>query len=83
MSTLTAHDRDELPDGEFAFAKQRKGPIEDAVHVRSAIARFNPVKGVTDSERDQAWRRILAAAEKFGLKVHERDRRGIGQGGGR
>ncbi len=80
MSTLTAHERDELPAGKFAFPDQRKAPIEDAAHVRGAIARFNQVGGVTDVERDQAWRRILAAAETFGVEVSERDWREIGDG---
>ncbi|MDP8916910.1 MAG: hypothetical protein M3M95_06890 [Pseudomonadota bacterium] len=80
MSTLTAEDRDELSTRQFAFPKQRKAPIEDAGHVRNAIARFNQVKGVTDAERDQAWRRILAAAETFGVEVNEDDWRQIGRG---
>jgi hypothetical protein len=83
VSTLSAHDRDELSDARFAFPEQRKAPIEDAAHVRNAMARFNQVKDVTDAERDQAWRRILAAAERFGVEVHEADWREIGQGGKR
>jgi hypothetical protein len=31
------------------------------------------VEGVTDSERDEAWRRILAAARRFGVDVSESD----------
>jgi len=63
---------------EFAFARQRKEPIENATHVRNAIARFNQVSGVTDAERDGAWRKILAAAEKFGVQVHETSWRDLG-----
>jgi len=56
----------------FAFPKERKEPLNDARHVRNAIARFDQVEGVSDSEREAAWRRIRAAAKKFGVEVHER-----------
>ncbi|TMG16497.1 MAG: hypothetical protein E6I01_05185, partial [Chloroflexi bacterium] len=36
----------------FAFPKERKEPLNDARHVRNAIARFDQVEGVSDSERD-------------------------------
>jgi len=61
-----------IAKGEFAFEKQRKEPLEDASHVRNAIARFDQVEGVTDAERDAAWKRILSAAKKFGVEVHEK-----------
>lgn len=51
MSKLDAGDRDKLPSREFAFPKQRKEPLEDASHVRNAVARFDQVKDVTDAER--------------------------------
>ena len=35
----------------FAFPKQRKEPLEHVSHVRTAVARLNQVKGVTDAER--------------------------------
>jgi hypothetical protein len=57
---------------EFAFPKERKEPIHDAAHVRNAIARFNQVKGVTDAERDAAWKRIEAAAKKHNVDVSEK-----------
>jgi Asp-tRNA(Asn)/Glu-tRNA(Gln) amidotransferase A subunit family amidase len=72
MAKLDDADRDKLDDGKYAFAEQRKEPIEDATHVRNAIVRFDQVKGVTDAERDAAWKRIVAAAEKFGVEVHEK-----------
>ena len=63
----------------FAFAKQRKEPLEDATHVRNAIARFNQVKDVTDGERDAAWKRIKAAAKKYDVTVNEKSWREIGK----
>ena len=81
MSKLEQEERDELPKREFAFPEQRKEPLEDASHVRNAIARFNQVKDVSDSERDQAWQRILAAARKFGVDVAEGSWRELKSGG--
>src|SRR6266576_5516820 len=65
----------------FAFPKERKEPLNDARHVRNAIARFDQVEGVSNSERDAAWRRIRAAAKKFGVEVHERGWRQLRRGG--
>jgi hypothetical protein len=79
MTKLDAEDRDALPAREFAFPKQRKEPIEDASHVRAAVSRFNQVEGVTDAERDEAWKRIQAAAKKFDVELHEADWREIGK----
>ena len=80
MSELNQKDRDKLSDPKYAFPKERKEPIENASHVRNAIARFNQVKGVNDDERDAAWKRILAAAKKFGVEVKEKSWREIGKG---
>jgi hypothetical protein len=79
MSKLNQEDRNELSGRQFAFPKQRKEPLEDASHVRNAIARFSRVKDVTDAERDEAWKRILAAAKKFDVEVNESDWREIGK----
>jgi hypothetical protein len=79
MSKLSAEDRDELGKGDFAFPKQRKEPLENASHVRNAIARFNQVKDVSDDERDSAWKRIEAAAKKHGVEVNETSWREIGK----
>jgi hypothetical protein len=58
-----------MPAQRFAFPKERKEPLNDAIHVRNAIARFDQVEGVSDAERDAAWRRIKAAAKRFGVEV--------------
>ena len=71
--TMSTRQRDRMPAERFAFTKKRKEPINDAGHVRNAIARFDQVEGVTDAERDAAWKRIRAAARKFGVEVHQRD----------
>jgi hypothetical protein len=76
---LNQGDRDSLRRRQFAFPKQEKEPLEDASHVRNAVARFNQVEGVTDAERDEAWKRIRAAARKFDVKLEERSWRELGK----
>jgi hypothetical protein len=49
--------------------------------VRNAIARFNQVEGVSDAERDQAWKRILAAAKRYDVEVSESSWRDLAKGG--
>ncbi|MFB9830706.1 DUF6582 domain-containing protein [Actinoallomurus acaciae] len=78
---MSTAERDRLSDSEFAFPKERKEPIGDADHVRNAIARFDQVEGVTDEERDDAWRRIKAAAKKYDIDVSEDDWRDLFKGG--
>ena len=79
MSELTEKQRDHIDSDKYAFPKERKEPIHDASHVRNAIARFNQVEGVSDDERDAAWRRIKVAAKKHGVDVDERSWREIGR----
>jgi hypothetical protein len=79
MSELSQDEREDLDDGKFAFPKERKEPLEDASHVRNAIARFNQVEGVSDDERDAAWKRIKAAAKKYDVEVSEDSWREIGK----
>jgi hypothetical protein len=78
MAELDAEERDNLDNKQFAFPKQRKEPLEDAGHVRSAIGRFNQVKGVTDEERDEAWERIKAAARRHDVEISVDDWRELG-----
>ena len=71
--------RDDLPDSAFAFPKERKEPITDGSHVRSALARFDQVKGVSDDGRDVAFANIEKAAEHFGVDIAEKDWRDLGK----
>jgi len=80
MTKLDADKRNTIDSRQFAFPKERKEPLENASHVRNAIARFNQVEGVSDAERDTAWKRVLAAAKKFGVEVREKSWREVGTG---
>ena len=79
MAELSEKQRDNLDDDKFAFPDQRKEPIENASHVRNAIARFNQVEGVSDDDRDAAWKRIKKAAKKYDVEVNEGSWREIGK----
>jgi hypothetical protein len=78
MPQLSQKQRDALPDKAFAFPAERKEPLVDASHVRSALARFNQVEGVTDAERDAAFGRIRKAAQKYDVELNEKDWRELG-----
>ena len=80
-SGLTERRKDRMSSGTFAFPKERKEPLNDAGHVRNAIARFDQVEGVSDSEREAAWRRIRAAARKYGVEVKAKGWRSLMKGG--
>jgi hypothetical protein len=79
MAELSEKQRDKLDDDQFAFPKERKEPLNNASHVRNAIARFDQVEGVSDSERDEAWKRIKKAADKYGVEVHEKSWHELGK----
>ena len=79
MTKLDTAHRHAVPTGTFAFPKQRKEPLENAAHVRNAIARFNQVEGVTDDERDEAWKHIKTAAKKYGVEMQEGSWREVGR----
>jgi hypothetical protein len=71
MTKLSTPERNALPARQFAFPTQRRGPLENASHVRNAVARFTQVLGVSEDERDEAWQRIEAAARRYGVALSE------------
>ncbi len=76
--TLSTEDRKEMGNSTFAFPAQKKEPLNDASHVRNAIARFDQVKGVSDKEREEAFHHIKTAAKKFGVEMTETNWRQLG-----
>ena len=80
-TTLSTAKKNDLPDSSFAFPKERKEPLTDARHVRNAIARFDQVEGVSDAERDRAWKRITKAAKKYDIEVEADSWRELFKGG--
>jgi hypothetical protein len=65
--------KSDLPDTVFAFPKQRKEPLTDASHVRSAVARFDQVIDVSDADRALAFANIEKAAGHYDVNLSETD----------
>ena len=68
MAKLTTTKWQKLSSQAFACPKDRKLPINDAAHVRNAMARFDQVE-TKFCHPAVAKRRILRAAKKFGVDV--------------
>lgn len=67
---LDAKQRASLPDSAFAYIDsggRRRLPINDAAHVRNALARFNQVEFEDEAARDKARIRLLRAASRHGV----------------
>jgi uncharacterized protein DUF6582 len=76
MPTLDNPDRDRLRETSFAWIDkqgERHLPINDARHVRNALARFNQVMFDVPGARASAARKILAAARRHGIDVDPED----------
>jgi class 3 adenylate cyclase len=70
MARLGARERAQLPDSAFAYIDSdgtRRLPINDAAHVRNALARFSQVAFEDEAARDRARSRLLRAAKKHGI----------------
>jgi hypothetical protein len=78
MAKLGASARNNIPAGNFAFPELRKEPLENASHVRNAIARFDQVKDVSEAGRDKAWARIKSAAKAYGVEMTVANWRDLG-----
>ena len=74
MAELDEKDRDKLRSNQFAYVDREGGehlPIHDESHVRNAISRFNQTDFESDTAKDEARRKILRAADRFGIEVDE------------
>lgn len=72
MSELTTTQRDRMRDSSFAYidgAGERHLPINDARHVRNAIARFGQTDFESAKARYSAAKRIIAAARRYEIQV--------------
>ena len=78
---LSTADKNDLPTKVFAFPEERKEPLNDAKHVRNAIARFDQVEGVSDDDRAKAWKRIKKAARKYDVDIEAKGWRELMKGG--
>ena len=74
MATLTEKQRDKLKSSQFAYIDSDGGehlPINDASHVRNAIARFNQTEFESKAAKERARKKVLSAAKKFDIDVDE------------
>ena len=74
MATLTEKQRDRLPKSQFAYVDSDGGehlPIHDESHVRNAISRFNQTDFQSESAKEEARKKIVRAAERYGIEVDE------------
>ena len=74
MAELSTAARDRLRDSSFAYIDkggERHLPINDAAHVRNAIARFDQTDFESQKAKYAAAKRILAAARRHDIEVSE------------
>ena len=79
MAELGEKQRDSLDEDQFAFPKERKEPLNNASHVRNAIARFDQTIGVSDEDRKLAFANIKKAARHYGVDMGEDDWKELGR----
>lgn len=71
-ATLTADDRKNLDDSDFAYvdkAGDRHLPIHDAAHAKAALGRFGQQQFDSEDDKPGAAKKIVSAAKGFGIEV--------------
>jgi hypothetical protein len=72
MATLDTKDREKLRSTQFAYVDQKGEehlPINDASHVRNAMARFNQTEFESQAAKERARKKIVSAAKRFDVEV--------------
>ena len=72
MPELDAKDRDDLRSNQFAYVDKDGGehlPLNDASHVRNAMARFSQTDFESQTAKEAARKKILAAAKRYDIEV--------------
>jgi uncharacterized protein DUF6582 len=76
MADLDTADRKKLDQRQFAHV-DREGtghlPINDESHIRNAMARWNQTDFPSKTAKEQARRKIVAAARRHGIDVSDDD----------
>ena len=77
MAELDTADRKKLNRRQFAYV-DRDGeghlPIHDESHIRNAMARWNQTDFPSKTAKEQARRKIVAAARRHKIEISEEDR---------
>ena len=74
MGELDSTDRAALRSSQFAYIDREGGehlPLNDESHVRNAIARFNQTDFESETAKEEARKKILRAADRYGIEVDE------------
>jgi hypothetical protein len=74
MPELDAEDRDDLRKDQFAYVDSKGGehlPINDESHIRNAMARWNQTDFESKTAKEEARRKILAAARRHGIEIDD------------
>ena len=74
MAELDAEDRDDLRKDQFAYVDSKGGehlPINDESHIRNAMARWNQTEFESKTAKEEARKKILAAAKRHGIEVED------------
>jgi hypothetical protein len=74
MAQLDTQQRDRLRDSSFAYIDkdgERHLPINDAAHVRNAIARFSQTDFQSATAKHDAATAILKAAKRYDIEVDD------------
>lgn len=69
MAVLTTKKRSRLRDSSFAVPETRKLPINDAAHVRAAVARFSQTAFASVADMKRAAHRIVRAAKRHKVEL--------------
>jgi hypothetical protein len=76
VPAMSQAQRDKLDRDDFAYVDSAGGehlPINDATHVRNAIARFNQTNFESKAARERARKKIVAAAKKHDIELSDDD----------
>ena len=77
MAELNAKKRDELKDSDYAYidsSGDRHLPINDDSHIRNAMARWNQTEFDSKRAKEEARKKILAAARQHVIDVSAYDK---------
>lgn len=77
MAELDTRHRKNLDKDQFAYVDNNGGehlPINDASHVRNAIARWNQTEFESKEKKEAARKKIVAAAKRHGIEVDPDDK---------
>ena len=76
MAELDTKARDRLRKNQFAYVDRDGGehlPINDEAHIRNAMARWNQTDFESKAAKEQARRKIVAAARRHDIEVNDDD----------